>query len=117
MLKYSDSNFQTLQHVYSSYSWIRGNYRSIPTDAELADIERQRNKFLGKVSNVSQTFFREATEYFPHVTTLSLQQGFYKKFSKLQGAGGVYYATTLLTFEILDRALEMTEALVQKYFP
>ena len=105
--------------MYSSYSWIRGNFQSLPTEADLADIERQRNEFLGKISNgnESQTFFQLETEYFPHVTTLSLQQGFYGKFSKLQGIGGLYYASTLLYCETLETALEMTETFVQKYFP
>ena len=105
-----------MKNVYSSYSWIRGDYNTTATEADLLNINTQLEATLKKISKDAKTFYRATSEYFPHVGTSSLQQGFYKKFDAIQGVRGLYYATTLLGFETMDGALKMTEAFVNRYF-
>src|SRR6266487_5714471 len=101
-----------MKNVYSSYSWIRGDYNTTATEAELLNINKQLQATLKKISKDAKTFYRETSEYFPHVSTSSLERGFYKKFDTIQGKRGLYFATTLLGFETMNDALEMTEAFV-----
>jgi hypothetical protein len=101
--------------VYSSYSWIRGDFDRAVTTSELGNIGNQLEIFLKKISPESRTYFLQASEYFPHVTTKSLQNGFYKKFDRIQGRGGLFYATTLLSFETMNMALYMSQEFVTRY--
>ena len=106
-----------MQDVYSSYAWQSGSFNSTPSKSVLELIEQEREKFLQVGSEgTSETFATLATEYFPHVTKDSLEQGFYKRFGRLQGQRGLYYATTLLDFESMEHALKMSDDFVRKYF-
>lgn len=55
-------------------------------------------------------------DYFPRVSGQSIKNGFYGKLRAIQGKGGVYYATPLLTFELIEGCLEMAESFVQDFF-
>lgn len=55
-------------------------------------------------------------DHSPRVTGDSIKDGFYRKFKTIQGKGGVYYATTLLTFDLIEQMLEMVEDFVTEYF-
>ena len=105
-----------MKNVYSSYSWIRGDYDNAATNEELVKVKSKLDDFLRRISPEAKTFFLQTTEYFPHVATESLQNGFYSKFNALQGETGLYYATPLISFETMDGTIRMTEDLVQKYF-
>lgn len=72
---------------------------------------------LRKMSTAPKTLHQiKASEYFPHVQPKSLKNGFYRQFDSIQGNKGVYYASTILTFETMNDALKMTESFVDKYF-
>lgn len=72
---------------------------------------------LNKMVNDPKVLHRmKSTEYFPHVDTNSLKSGFYEDFNSIQGNKGLYYASTILTFEQMDEALKMTESFVERYF-
>ena len=106
-----------MQNVYTSYSWLRGDFDYQTTDSELRQMSVKMDKTLRKMSTRPKTLHPiKTTEYFPHVVPDSLRKGFYRKFAAIQGNGGLYYASTLLTFEKMNEALKMTEAFVAKYF-
>jgi len=109
--------FQTLNNVYSGYSWIRGDYDDETTEAEIRTILSKQFEFLRKISPNPKTYFFDTTEYFPHVSPVSLQEGFYQKLDKIQGMNGIYYASTLLTLETMRGAIEMGDYIGIKYFP
>ena len=114
---YFYSLLQKLSNVYSSYSWIRGDFDSaVPEDVLRNIVGKKLESFIKKVNRHSSTFFLKATEYFPHVSTDSLANGFYQRFDKIQGIRGVYYASTVLSFETMNLALDMAEGFVNKYF-
>lgn len=55
-------------------------------------------------------------EHFPRVSGSSIRDGFYRKFRAIQGNGGIYYATPLLSFDMMEPVLEMAEDFVEEYF-
>lgn len=63
-----------------------------------------------------ELYFVKPTEFFPHFRRQAIMQDYYKKLDQIQGKGGIYWATTLLTFETVNNAIEMAEKLVAKYF-
>ncbi len=108
---------QKLQNVYTSYSWIRGDYNTMPSDYELRQMSTKIDQTIQKMSTAPKTLHKiKSSEYFPHAEPKSLKNGFYQKFDSIQGNKGLYYATTLLTFEKMNEALKMTESFVEKYF-
>lgn len=106
-----------MKNVYTSYSWERGSFSAMPSDTELNEMTIKINDTLRKISIAPKTLHEiKTTEYFPHALPESLKNGFYRDFESIQGHNGLYYASTILTFEELDEALKMTEAFVGKYF-
>lgn len=69
-----------------------------------------------KIHPFAHTLFTRSTEYFPHVTGESMRTRFIQNFDAIQGNGGLYYATMLLSMETVDNSIEMGEGIVDKYF-
>jgi len=60
---------------------------------------------------------QEWPEYFPHVTTETLSQGFYERVELLQGKNNVFYVGGTLSFETVEHSARYAQELVQKNFP
>ncbi|KXN64756.1 hypothetical protein CONCODRAFT_13980 [Conidiobolus coronatus NRRL 28638] len=102
-----------------SYHSNRGSFDAGPTDEELAHYKSQNHKFFPKLFNSKDTktnIYIKGYEYFPHVTTESLQDGFYDKFNSIQGKNNIYYATPLLSFEVIEHSIRTAEYIVESFF-
>jgi oxygen-dependent protoporphyrinogen oxidase len=60
---------------------------------------------------------QEWPDYFPHVNTQSLQQGFYERMELLQGKNNVFYVGGTMSFETVEHSARYAKSLVQKNFP
>lgn len=106
-----------MQNVFSSYSWIRGDHDTVPTKDELRRMSVKVDETIHKMSTGPKALHpMKASEYFPHAVPESLKNGFYQNFNSIQGKNGLYYASTIFTFEKMNEALKMTESFVNKYF-
>ncbi len=56
-------------------------------------------------------------EYFPHVGTRALEQGFYDQVEALQGQRGVYYVGGTMSFETVEHSARYARTLVESHFP
>jgi hypothetical protein len=105
--------------AFVSYHWIEGEYDQAPTKAD-ADIFETKLKAVFpklKPGQGSQPALHTKTwEYFPHVNVESLKNDFYKRFNNIQGRRGLYYATPLMTFELLESTINSADYLVEKFF-
>jgi hypothetical protein len=102
-----------------SYHWNRGNFEVGPNDEELAHYKSQNEKFFPKIFRSQDTktnIYIKGYEYFPHVTTKSLKDGFYKKFNSIQGKKNIYYASPLLSFELIESSIRAAEYIVDSFF-
>lgn len=61
--------------------------------------------------------FLKATDYFPQVPKAALLKNFYKGMAEIQGRGGIFWASTLLSFESVNFAIETAERMVALFFP
>jgi hypothetical protein len=55
--------------------------------------------------------------YFPQVPQAAIDAGFYDDLEYMQGRNGTYYAGGLLNFELVEKAMEYSKALVARFFP
>lgn len=89
----------------------------MPSDYELRQMTAKTHQTIHKMSTAPKTLHKlKASVYFPHAESKSLKNGFYQSFDAIQGNKGLYYASTILTFEKLNEALQMTESFVEKFF-
>ncbi|OXA48056.1 hypothetical protein Fcan01_16850 [Folsomia candida] len=96
--------------------WIYGDYTEPATNHNMEIMATKFKTTLKNIHPFSKTLYMKTTEYFPHVTSDSIRKGFYSNFDSIQGDGGLYYGTTLLTLECVTNAIELGEKLVAKYF-
>jgi hypothetical protein len=102
-----------------SYHWTKGNFDVGPTDEELSLYQSENDKIIPKLfpSNDTKTnIYVKGWDYFPHVTTKSLQDGFYEKFNSIQGEGNIYYATPLLGFELIEYSIRSGEYIADSFY-
>jgi hypothetical protein len=62
-------------------------------------------------------FLRQDWDYFPHVSTESLNNGFYYKVEALQGDNNTFYVGGTLSFETVEHSARYAQALVKTHFP
>ncbi len=55
--------------------------------------------------------------YFMHVDAKAIAAGFYDRLEALQGTQGTYYLGALMDFELVERTVRYSQALVSRYFP
>lgn len=60
--------------------------------------------------------FSGQIDYFPRVTTASLQGGWYKTFEENQGSGHIYYSSGLNNYELVEYAIRAANDLVASHF-
>lgn len=103
--------------AYTGYSWQAGDDNTELTDRERIRMKRKLFSGLRNLAgNNSITYFLQDSQYFPRVRSRDVVKGFFRQLDAIQGRGGVYYASTVLTFETVNGAIEMGEKFVQKYF-
>ncbi len=56
-------------------------------------------------------------QYFPQVPQAELDAGFYDRLDALQGVNGTYYTGGLLNFELVEKAMEYSKTIVERFFP
>jgi len=54
--------------------------------------------------------------YMPHVSTETMQEGFYASLDALQGTNGMYFIGGLLDFELVDSAMNSAKVIVDRFF-
>ncbi|KXN73878.1 hypothetical protein CONCODRAFT_3117 [Conidiobolus coronatus NRRL 28638] len=114
MVFYNQTN-----EAFVSYHWIEGEYDTRPTDEESKMFENRVKSLFQKINpgpGSELALHAKSWTYFPHVTVESLKNGFYKKFDEIQGKKGLYYATPLLGFEIMESTITSAEYLAEKFF-
>jgi predicted NAD/FAD-dependent oxidoreductase len=102
-----------------TYHWTRGQFDAGPTDEELSQYQSEVNKVFPKLfpsKDTKTNLYVKGWDYFPHVTTKSLQDGFYKKFNSIQGKKNIYYATPLLGFEVIEHSIRAAEYVVGSFY-
>ena len=101
---YKDTN---ISHCYQ----ILDNEISLEEATQI--LKNDMTKYGIDIHNI---IFQKVWEYFPHVTTESLNDGFYDKLDKLQGVNGIYYVGGLLNFEDVENVACFSEYLVNRFF-
>jgi len=71
-------------------------------------------KLGGKVTKIAT---QKKWEYFPHVKTRDLHEGFYRKLEAMQGKNGFYHIGGLMNFETTEHTAEYAKHLMEKNFP
>jgi hypothetical protein len=102
-----------------TYHWTRGDFDVGPTDQELAHYQSENGKVLPKVfpsKDTKTNIYVKGWDYFPHATTKSLQDGFYKKFHSIQGKKNIYYATPLLGLEVVEHSIRSGEYIADTFY-
>ena len=65
---------------------------------------------------VKEHIHTQKWDYFPHVGSEAIEQGFYFKLEALQGHNSTYYTGSYLSFETVELAVSYSKALVKKCF-
>jgi hypothetical protein len=65
----------------------------------------------------SWLLLRQEWDYFPHVNTAALQNGFYYSMAALQGSHNTYYVGGSLSFETVEHSARFAQSLVKAHFP
>jgi hypothetical protein len=60
---------------------------------------------------------RKEWEYFPHVSSQAMTDGFYEAVEGMQGKKGVYFVGSTLSFETVERTARYARHLVESKFP
>jgi hypothetical protein len=69
-----------------------------------------------EVTNRDVLAFSGDVDYFPHIGTEALLDGWYEKYNKLQGQKHTYYVSGVDQFEFVEYAIRAAEALVNDHF-
>lgn len=69
-----------------------------------------------RVANRDVLAFSGQVDYFPHVGTVDLLDGWYEKYNGLQGETHTYYTSGLNQFEFVEYAVRAATDLVDAYF-
>ncbi|KAH8173260.1 flavin containing amine oxidoreductase domain-containing protein [Sarocladium implicatum] len=69
-----------------------------------------------EVTNRDVLAFSGDVDYFPHIGTEALLDGWYEKYNKLQGQKRTYYVSGVDQFEFVEYAIRAAEALVNDHF-
>jgi hypothetical protein len=96
------------QKLYMNYSYVPSGD---PVDAIQPLKNFVQQQFHSDIEVVAQNF----TPYYPH-TSISDAPGYYAAMEGLQGAGGVYFTGSHLSFENVNEAMRHAGEIVDKYF-
>ncbi|RUS26645.1 hypothetical protein BC938DRAFT_484318 [Jimgerdemannia flammicorona] len=105
--------------VYTSYAWFR-DQRVEQNNHKLSKIVEK--KLIGFVDRATKGKIKakvievDQWDYFPHVGTKALLNGFYQKAEKIQGYRRTYYTGSLFGFETVERTMDAAHDLVKNHF-
>jgi hypothetical protein len=106
------ANRDAANPVYVGYQIADPQIPLAQVTATLADdVAGQGGQFGGALLQ------QEWVDYFPHVSTQSMQNGFYEKLELLQGRNNTFYVGGSLSFETVEHSARYAQSLVQKNFP
>lgn len=83
------------------------------SDEVVSLLEEDVRRLGGHVESVIK---QKRWNYFPHVKTQTLHDGFYERMEALQGERGTYYIGGIMNFESVENTCEYAEKLVGAYF-
>lgn len=92
-------------------------YQQLPPEMSLeqaTDLMHQDVRRLG--GSIRSVVTQRHWNYFPHVSTQSLDRGFYDRVEHLQGQHNTYYVGGLLNFESVEHTSRFAKNLVGRYF-
>ena len=81
---------------------------------DVVDLVSQDVQEIG--GSLSSLVVQQPWNYFPHVKTTDLQQGFYQRLEALQGLNGTYFIGGLMNFEIVENTALHAKTLVHEFF-
>jgi predicted NAD/FAD-dependent oxidoreductase len=111
--------FNQTNGAFVSYHWIEGDYDTAPTQGDANIFESKLKSVFPKLkpgTGSQPALHTKSWEYFPHVTVDSLKGGFYKKFDSIQGEQNLYYATPLVSFELMENTLSSADYIADRFF-
>jgi hypothetical protein len=111
--------FNQTNGAFLSYHWIEGEYDQAPTEADANIFESKLKEVFPKLNpgpGSQPALHTKTWEYFPHVNVESLRNGFYQRFNEIQGSKGLFYATPLMTFELMETSISAADYLVNYFF-
>ena len=96
--------------LYVAYSFAERGF-SIREISRL--LEDDIHALGGELTHIEETIH---WEYFPHVSSEEIANGFYDKVEALQGKWHTYYTGASLSFETVENVVKYSKALVEKEF-
>jgi len=92
------------------------------TPSEKSDQQAQNecllhyNRLFNKNVNVAGVYDFNRWDYLPHLSTTSLNEGFFQTFESLQGQHHQYYTGSLFTFDSVETSMAEGQKLIEKHF-
>lgn len=74
-----------------------------------SDLERLGNP-------LEKVIFKKTWYYFPHVSSIDYQKGWYQRMEALQGNNHTFYAGEVMSFGDMDEVVEYSRELVERFF-
>ncbi len=100
--------------LLSIYSRI--DRKGTVTRDEVLQNNRELLRTIGANDPDVELYTYDEFPYFPHVTSDSMRQGFYRQLEGLQGKRSTYYVGGLLAFELVETIAEYSRHLVATHF-
>ena len=75
-----------------------------------------RQDVLAQGGSFGELKLRQEWDYFPHVDSEALRNGFYQRVEALQGVGNLFYVGSSLSFETVEHSARQARELVSKRF-
>jgi hypothetical protein len=96
---------------FVGYQIVDGSATDAQITGVLEEDVRSRGGELGRI------LLRQEWDYFPHLSTNALRDGFYYRVAALRGRGHAFYVGGALAFETIEDAARQAEALIRMHFP
>ena len=68
-------------------------------------------------TNVKKIHAQKHWEYFPHISSQDIKDGWFDQMEAMQGAKNTYYVGSALSFELVETVVAYSKELVNKHFP
>ena len=107
-------------HMPEDKTWVlfNGGYQSFANEEEVFDnIFNHLEGAFGYEENSYDIEMYNKWQYFPHVSSDAMKNGFYDKVEEIQGKQNLYYTGGFRCFELVDSTMHTTEDLLEIHFP
>ncbi len=99
------------------FSGIWVSYQLAREGSDSSDLLAALKNDLPRVGiNFKETIIQKKWNYFPHVKTADLQEGFYQRLHGLQGKNNTYYIGGLMNFEAVEYTASFAKELINNHF-